>query len=607
MDRGGGPGLKALADRLLPLWIAGGPYRRLFEAAYRVRLLIAASAFGTVWALPGASRQQRVDFLWLLGLVYLPFAIAIYFASRRSQGTLLRVSTVLGDVFVVFLFQALLPPTRVVALLGYLLILAFYSYLGGIWAGIFVGSLAFGLTIVAQFFGQPAARLDTYTLVMFGAVLASMAVLLDAATKEQRRAAQRLSNLHDSLRVVSSSNELPQMFDAVTKSVKEALHAAWALVALKGDDGLLAASIVGFDYNPSYGPAAAKAVETYDSSPASLAMHTGQPVVTQNLKTDPKFSQWAQLGESLGCRSAICAPMSGEEGPFGVLVIAFDSVGTIKDDMVDLAVAFAEQASAGVTRAMAFRREREAVERLKQLDGLKQEFLANVSHELRTPLTSIEGFADTLLRRWDQLPGSMRFDFLKRIARNTFALHRLVEQVLDLSRLDLGPVEVTPKRIRLRNLVATSAEAYAPALEDHVVVVDIPDDLEVHADRDAVERIISNLLTNAAKFSPTGTSITVKAEAEGMKVLISVHDDGIGIPEEDLPKIFDSFYRATNRLPIDGTPARGTGIGLSVAKRYVEMHGGTIWVTSQPGHGSIFYFTLPALHIALIPPKTVAS
>lgn len=579
---------RALADVFIPSWISGSPLHRLYRAAYRIRLLIAVSALGVAWALPRASTRQRLVFLLLVAFVYLPYAVGIFFASKRSEGPALRLATVAGDVLVILLFQAVLPPTRVVALFGYLLVVAFYSYLGGLRAGLSVAGIAIAFTLATRPLTPLMYRVDTYTLTMYVAVLVSMALLLDAGTKQQREATFRLARLHESLNVVSSSLELKEMFDAVADSAKSALGAVYAAILLKESDEVLTGALSGVAEDPTMAVLATAAAQDADGSPTGMALTTGKPVTVRNFATDQRFGKWASVGKSMGFTSYVVAPLIAEGRAIGVLNLAFDDPKKVDDETVDLAVAYANQAASAGSRALAYEREKGAAERLRDLDRMKSEFIATVSHELRTPLTSIVGFSETLIRMWKDMEDATKMDLLGRIGRNSAELEGMIIDLLDFSRLDARRVEIDPHPLGLREWIQGCLSSHAPVLGDHPFDIQIDPEMQVRADPLGMERIFCNLVGNAAKFSPSGSPIRVVAQMQGLEVVVSVADRGVGIASSDLRRIFDPFDRGSEALK-----TKGAGIGLAVAKGYVELHGGRIWVESEVGKGSTFYFTLP--------------
>jgi signal transduction histidine kinase len=245
--------------------------------------------------------------------------------------------------------------------------------------------------------------------------------------------------------------------------------------------------------------------------------------------------------------------------------------------------------------ARASARERAAAEKLAETDHEKSEFLALVSHELRTPLTAVKGFVDTVLVHWDGLPDERRRELLTRASTNADELGRLVGQLMEFARSEARPIELAPVELSVRGAVDTALHDLAPVVAEHVVDVDVSHDLAVEADPDAFNHVLVNLLTNAVKFSPSGSRVVVRGDREGSDVVVSVSDEGVGIPSDEQERIFDRYYQSPA-----GDGGRGTGIGLTIAQRFTELHGGRIWVESEPGHGSTFSFTLPAAARALV-------
>ncbi|MGH9195676.1 MAG: PAS domain-containing sensor histidine kinase, partial [Acidimicrobiia bacterium] len=236
-----------------------------------------------------------------------------------------------------------------------------------------------------------------------------------------------------------------------------------------------------------------------------------------------------------------------------------------------------------------YHREREASSYLRRLDELKNDFLSTVSHELRTPLTAIVGFTKTLEGRWTQLEEHSRKELIERLAENADQLDALIGQLLDFSKLERGRIALRIEPKNLKRSVESLVRGMGPILTRHDLDISISDELEVLADEDAMGVIVRNLLTNATKFSPAGSRILVEAEEDGGEVLVTVADEGIGIPVDEVPHIFERFYRVAR----GNTATRGTGIGLAIAKDFCEAQGGRIWASARNGSaGTSFHFTL---------------
>jgi len=219
----------------------------------------------------------------------------------------------------------------------------------------------------------------------------------------------------------------------------------------------------------------------------------------------------------------------------------------------------------------------------------KRELLDLVSQELRAPLTAMKGFVDAVRLDWGKLPSARRRDLLDRASLNADQLHRVFDQLLDFFRVDAHLVTMKPRPILLSDAVERTLGDVRPVLADHRVYVTIPDDLAIRADVAAFRDVLTNLLTNAARFSSAGARIIVSATRVDGAADISVSDEGSGIPREEQKRIFDPFYQS----PYNNELRRGTGIGLTIAKRLVEMHGGRIAVVSDEGIGSTFWVTMP--------------
>jgi len=234
------------------------------------------------------------------------------------------------------------------------------------------------------------------------------------------------------------------------------------------------------------------------------------------------------------------------------------------------------------------------ISRLKELERIRQDFVANVSHELRTPLTTIKGYAETLLE--GAMKEEVAFQFIQVIKRHTDRLTKIVEDLLTLSKIESKEFQLKMEVISLRDLIdGVIGFVKEPAEKKKISISpnEIPSSLTLKADRNYLEQILINLLDNAIKYTPEGGRITISAiENNSEEIQFSVGDNGIGIPREDLPRIFERFYRVDKGRSQE---SGGTGLGLSIVKHLVQAHGGRIWVESRLGEGSTFSFTLPSL------------
>ena len=230
---------------------------------------------------------------------------------------------------------------------------------------------------------------------------------------------------------------------------------------------------------------------------------------------------------------------------------------------------------------------RAAFDRLRELDTLKDQFLASVSHEMRTPLAIIIGFAD-LLEHGDDLDASVRAEALDRVRASAAEMRAMVENLLDFSALEAGKLSIVLEPVRIVTAVGSAVTTVRALLADHVVEVDVPDDLEASADHEALDRILRNLLANAAKYSDPGRTIRVTGrrdhDDDGGGVRVEVGDEGVGIAPDQQALVFERLYRGPGAAFV----SRGTGVGLNMVKRYAELMGGSVSVRSTVGEGSTF-------------------
>jgi two-component system phosphate regulon sensor histidine kinase PhoR len=242
------------------------------------------------------------------------------------------------------------------------------------------------------------------------------------------------------------------------------------------------------------------------------------------------------------------------------------------------------------------------VSELQRLGRARRDFIANISHELRTPLTAIRLLTDTLKGPAGQKP-EVAFSLVDKITVETEALSQLAQELLDLSAIESGQAMIKLRPWPLKEALEAPVKRLAElaARKGQTVIVDVPEKLIALMDEPQVERAVLNLLHNAIKFTPQGGSIRLQAEIvthvrdglPGEWVQVEIADTGPGIAPDDLPRIFERFYRADRSRPREG----GTGLGLAIAKHIVEAHSGRIWAETQaaPDHGAIFRFTLPAV------------
>ena len=229
----------------------------------------------------------------------------------------------------------------------------------------------------------------------------------------------------------------------------------------------------------------------------------------------------------------------------------------------------------------------------KQLELVRKEFVANVSHELRTPLSVIKGYIETLDESHEEMPLADRARFLRTIHRHTERLNSLLEDLLTLSRLEsINPGlrrELTDFAALLQDIAGDFRAR--PAGQSHVIDCEVERTLPaLSVDPLKITQVVENLLDNALKYTPAGSRVILRAAQQGSEVVVTVRDNGPGIPTDDLPHIFERFYRVEKGRSRE---KGGTGLGLSIVKHIVQLHGGRVWAESELGRGTTFFFTLP--------------
>jgi signal transduction histidine kinase len=327
-------------------------------------------------------------------------------------------------------------------------------------------------------------------------------------------------------------------------------------------------------------------------SAASQVFRSGEVCIANELGRDPSADR--VLLEAVPAANALFCPLKTEEETLGV-VVATNRSGGFGQEEADAVTSFADAASLLIRNARLYATLTGTVEELRRASRLKDHFLQNVNHELRTPLTSIVGWTD-LLEEQTVGEETLRRG-LKQSRQSARVLLALIDDLLDLARMERGTLSLVLAPVALADVVNRSIETVRLMAEGKGVVLilaPLPDSMpSVRADSLRLQQVLWNLLANAIKFTPRHGRVIVRLEREPERYLVSVEDDGIGIPDNELEHVFERFRQA------DGSTTRrhsGMGIGLTLARSLVELHGGLIWSDSQSGHCSRFTFSLPIPH-----------
>jgi PAS domain S-box-containing protein len=314
-----------------------------------------------------------------------------------------------------------------------------------------------------------------------------------------------------------------------------------------------------------------------------------QPVIAEDISELPWYGPW--LPEAQDGSIVVTVPIQARQQILGVLSLSSGRAPEMRVYERGLLTAIGHQI--GVTiENLRLLQDASEMEVLRELDRLRSELIANVSHELRTPLGLIRMLSTALLMEEVTFDAETHRQFLGGIEEETDRLEGIVDNLLDLSRMESGRLQLDRHSTDLVKLVRDAAAAMEIELAGYRLAYDLPGTpLIAMVDAKRLEQVLRNLLNNAVKYSPVGAEIVVRASQHGDEIAICVQDEGIGIPPGEQDRIFERFYRADNELT-RRTP--GAGLGLSICKWIVEAHGGRIEVQSAPGEGSRFYVVLPA-------------
>jgi signal transduction histidine kinase len=308
---------------------------------------------------------------------------------------------------------------------------------------------------------------------------------------------------------------------------------------------------------------------------------------------DSAFLSHRLLAET---RSEMAVPMIAGDKLLGVFDVQADIVGRFTEEDANIYTTLAAQVAVALQNARLYVQQSATVAQLRELDRLKSSFLANMSHELRTPLNSILGFADVMLEGLDgELTEYMDND-LRLIQKNGQHLLHLINDVLDMAKIESGRMNLNPEKFRIHDVLeeVTSITSTLASEKNLSLFIDQTSDqkIEVYADNTRMRQVMINLVNNAIKFTEKGRIVISANAVDGARVLIKVRDTGIGIPPDKLEAIFQEFTQVDSSTT---RKAGGTGLGLPISRRLVEMHGGRLWAesTGNPNEGSTFLVELP--------------
>ncbi|WP_420630959.1 GAF domain-containing protein [Candidatus Leptofilum sp.] len=433
---------------------------------------------------------------------------------------------------------------------------------------------------------------DELLLLNLLAEQAAVAIRNASSFADSQRRLRDMSALVDMAKQVTGDLKLRSVLQTTVQILQGLLNARASTITMLTDDGegLIVKAAVGI--NPEF----MNARMELKGSISGVVVQNAELVYIRDSYSDPDFLFFDEV-----VRSLLVVPLIVRDEPVGTLTIDSDRPHAFKESDIQLMTIAAAQVSVAIANARLFEELEDraaelaiAYEELKESDRLKDELVQNVSHELRTPLTFVKGYVDLLMDGDKGLLTPEQQEYLQIVSDKTDDITRIIEDIITLQRIDSGNLQLE---------VMPMAELLQTAVVNHRLVADkrglgiactVPEDKQglVQIDKGRMNQVLDNLIGNAFKFSPDGGTIHLTMTEQEGNVLVSVIDEGIGMPAEKHQRIFERFYQ------IDGSSRRrfgGTGIGLAIVKRIIDAHQGEIWVESEINKGSAFFFTLPTV------------
>ena len=418
--------------------------------------------------------------------------------------------------------------------------------------------------------------------------LGRLAAAIDAMAKRVARRVETLRRLHLFSRSAYRMTDAREVIARATQAIAGFTQAerVWFYLHDRNTNRLEAALPA---WNLTEDAAQKLRVSVDARSIEGMVFRTGEPYCSNALAADPYANR--ELQQALEAVNGVFAPLKTEEETLGVAVAINRQAGFGQEE-IDAMTSFADLASLLLKNARLYATLSGTVDELRRASRLKDHFLQNVNHELRTPLTAIVGWTD--LFEEQTLDEKTLKRGLRQIRQSARVLLALIDDLLDLARLDRGALTLELRPVSLSEVIQRSLDTVRMMAEARGVVLilaPLPEPMPpLRADALRLQQILWNLLANAIQFTPQHGRVVVRVDREPERYLVSVEDDGIGIPESELPHVFERFRQ------VDGSPTRahaGMGIGLALARSLVELHGGAIWASSVVGQGSRFTFALP--------------
>jgi signal transduction histidine kinase len=405
-----------------------------------------------------------------------------------------------------------------------------------------------------------------------------------------QRTVDALNQLVQISLILNSTLELDTLLQVIMDAATDLTDSEGVSILLmdKNTRELRFAAATGLD--PNRLAAMAEIPVPLDGSVAGTILTQDRAIIIDDVSRDSRHYRQVDQQTQFHTRSILGVPMRIREQAVGVLEAVNKRQGRFTDDDVRWLTILASQAAIAIENTQLIADLQAAYQELTTLDKLKSDFIAVASHELRTPLTQVLGYAEFLREEARGRAG----EHVEAVLSSAKHLRSLIEDMTNLGFVQMDDTEFKMETVTLNQVVQETTDD-AMALADansQLLIVGLPTEpIHVRADRDKLSMALTNILNNAIKFTPEGGVISVEAEVRPREAWVRIRDNGIGLPHDQLERVFDQFYQVEDHM----TRRRGgLGLGLAIAKSVVEKHGGRIWADSSgPGQGSAFTFTLP--------------
>ncbi|MFA4835294.1 MAG: ATP-binding protein [Dehalococcoidia bacterium] len=392
--------------------------------------------------------------------------------------------------------------------------------------------------------------------------------------------------LNEIAAIVSQSNDLNRTLNnALDKVIKILDMDFGAVIVIDSQDVQSVKVSIGF--SPEFSEKIANL--QIAGGPGGIIAKSGESIFVEDISMDPRVVS-KDVAKDEGVKSFARVPLKAEDKVFGLLCVMSRKSKKVSSSDMRLLETIGSQIGMAIENAR-LSEQASRVKTLEEIDRLRSELFANVSHELRTPLTTIKGYSTLLIEYERRLTNEEKKQYLEIIDKSVDRQVALIEQLLDMTRLETGTFKLKRNFTNISGLLSDAVADAQVRAPNHKIVLALPKGLpEVKIDRERILQVINNILNNAVNYSDEGTKVTVSAKQEEKGLLISIIDEGIGIPAKDLERVFDRLFRVNQRKK---PQVGGIGLGLAICKGLVEAHKGRIWMESKEGKGSTCYFTLP--------------